>query len=113
MDYAKSYAADDYDDKPRFKFSMPSIPPVVWRLLVLFIAAFMLLWLVLIGCRAIYRATMGAGSQANETRPALVVTPQAVQQPEIHTEPLVSKPEKPAKTARPRDTRTIEPLYID
>lgn len=113
MEYTRSYAADDYDDKPRFKFSMPSIPPVVWRLLVLFIAAFTLLWLVLIGCRAIYRATMGSGSQANETQPALVGTPQAVQQPEIHTEPPVSRPEKPAKPTRPRDTRTIEPLYID
>ena len=94
------------DDEPRrlpsFKIN---IPPAVWRLLVLAVGAFVILWLLLAGVRALYRATM--------TVPATERTETEVQTESRKTPPAKGGQPTATQPAAPRTPRTIAPLYID
>lgn len=91
------YAAPFYRElKDRFAFS---IPPALWRILVLVAAAALILWLLFIGVRALYRATMSEP----------VPTPEIVET----VETPAAKPDKPAEPAAPRERLDIPALYID
>ena len=94
------------DDEPRrlpsFKIN---IPPAVWRLLVLAVGAFVILWLLLAGVRALYRATMTV--PATERTETEVQTESRKMPPAKGGQPTATQP------AAPRTPRTIAPLYID
>lgn len=105
--------ADDYADDG---FRLPKIPKTVWRMLALAAVAVALLWLVISGFRALYRATMHApdedgtaqteeSASSKDTSPA-TTTPA----PAPATTPDGGKP--PADTPA-RKPMKIPPLYID
>ena len=101
--YAAPIPIDDQEKRgPSFKID---IPPAVWRILVLAAGAFLILWLLLSGVRALYRATMTVPSE-----------PETVEErQQVQSEPAPQKPSAaPATDATaPRTPRTIAPLYID
>ncbi len=89
-------------DRPRI-----AVPPTVWRLGILAAVALLVLWGLVVGIRALYRATGGAPT-ADEPMPAL--DERATQQAQP-TPPAATAAEKPAERARtPQD---IPALYID
>ena len=85
-----------YHAEPRDRFSF-SIPPACWRILVLAASAALILWLLFIGIRALYRATMN--EPATET---------VVEQAPAPQDPPAAAPE-----AAPRRPLEIPALYID
>ena len=78
------------------------IPPAAWRILVLAVGALLVLWLLFVGVRALYRATM--------TAPA---APQPAA--EAPAAPTIETPVAPAASgaAVPRKPMDIPDLYID
>lgn len=87
------------DNEPR-RMPRISIPPAAWRLMTLGAVAIAILWLLLAGARALYRATMTAPEQG-ENAPAQVAPGRAEQAPE------------PAAPDAKRTPMSIPPLYID
>lgn len=99
--YVAPTPIDDDPDRPRFKIS---VPPAVWRLLALAVAAGLILWALLAGVRALYRLTMHAPEPSEK--------PASVQQAEAPA-PGADKKSAPASRAAPRTPMDIPPLYID
>lgn len=96
------------DDPPR-RFAMPEIPPAVWRLVLLAGAACLILWLLMAGLRALYRATMTAPEETKQAPVAETAKEQS--KPE-------QKPSRPAPAAAtpvnaPRQPMKLPALYID
>ena len=96
------YAAPLHD-RPRI-----SIPPAVWRIGILACVAILVLWGLVAGVRALYRATGGtAETEEPESAPVVV------------TEPEVATPRAPEANALPsaaneaRTPQDIPALYID
>ena len=88
------------EDKEMPRFSL-NVPPAVWRLLVLALAACLILWLLLTGIRALYRATMTPPSE-----PEAVAEQQPAQKPSVQAVPA-------APATGPRKPMDLPPLYID
>lgn len=91
-----------------------SIPPAVWRILILIIVASAILWCVFKICSAIYRVATTPPAQEEQTanKPA---TQEIGADLPGRPEPLPTKSPAPAPDAKP-STRTpipIPPLYID
>jgi transcriptional regulator with XRE-family HTH domain len=81
------------------------VPPFVWRIAALAVAAGIVLWLLVAGIKLIYRASMGgedASGESAETAPA------AEAQPVAEAKPAAEKAE-PAR----RTPMKLPPLYID
>ena len=84
------------DDAPAAKpFALPAIP---WRLILLLGGAIAVIWALVAGCRAIYRA-LGSDDATAEVQPATTAP----------ARPSAEIP--PAKV--PRNPRPVRPLYID
>ena len=103
---------------------IPNIPPVVWRVGALAIAALLLLWLLLIGVKALYRATTTNPGPVERTE--AVSTKVVPLQPATQKQkPTASKPAAPTKPEAPapkpvapapkvkRTPQKIPSLYID
>ena len=87
--------------RPRFK--IPAINPAVWRLGLVATGAILLLWLVITGIRALYRATMPTVPEAESAISAPAV-------PESGANGGTSSPEEKASGRKPVK---LPPLYID
>jgi len=101
--------------------TLPHIPAIIWRFGALVLAALVVIWLLLLGVRALYRATTGS------TRPAPVVqqtteTPKPARQTDAPKAKPAAKPAqksaKPAAAPQPtsrvrRTPQKIPPLYMD
>ncbi len=99
--YSTPVPLDADEDKPRFE-----VPPVVWRVLALGVAAILLLWLITSGLRAIYRASMSTDGSTQADAPAEEAAPVP--------EPVPAVLVVPAGAGTPkREAMTIPPLYID
>lgn len=94
------YAAPMPIDNKTSRMPSISIPPAAWRLLALGVVAIAILWLLLAGARALYRATMTAPEQGGNA-PAQVTSGRSEQAPE------------PAIPDAKRTPMSIPPLYID
>lgn len=109
--YAAPMPIDEEPKAPAFHLD---IPPAVWRLLVVVLGAFLILWLLFAGVRALYRATMtdptaSAQTSAETTQP----TPAAVET-RNEKKPAAKEVQKtPGAPTAPRTPRKVEPLYID
>lgn len=117
-------------DEPRKSshFVMPEIP---WRLIALIAGTLVILWILFIGCRAVYRA-LSAPSEDEQTtevvepvKPAKTVEPEKTVKPVESAQPVKSvepvKATKPVKSVEakpsaakpPRTPKPVKPLYID
>lgn len=120
--------ADAFLPRTRREFRMPemNLPPIprnTWRIALVVSIAALVLWGLVVGFRALYRATMtppaaADAAPAGETTPAAETTPaEPAKTPETESKKTeTEKQEKPAATAAPRAARTpqkIPPLYID
>ena len=101
---------------------IPHIPPVVWRVGALVVAALLLLWLLLIGVKALYRATTTTTDPVERTE--AVTTKVVPLQPATQKQaaaPKATAPQKPAAAPQPaapaqkvkRTPQKIPSLYID
>lgn len=98
--YAAPMPIDDGDDRHL------SIPPAVWRILALAVAASLVLWLLLVGVKALYHATMDA--------PAKDPAPASVQKSAKDAD--AAKPENAGDAkpeSAPRKPMDVPALYID
>ena len=96
------YAAPLHD-RPRV-----SIPPAVWRIGILACAAILVLWGLIVGVCALYRATGGtAGSEQPESAPVAEAAPESAA-------PRASEANAPSSVVREaRTPQDIPALYID
>ncbi len=92
-------------DRPRI-----AVPPTVWRLGILACVALLVLWGLVVGIRALYRATGGAPAETDAQPPALdePAAQQAQPTPTPTATPTAAKPAEGART--PQD---VPALYID
>lgn len=88
------------EDDPGFTWPKVSIPPYVWRVGALALAALLVLWLLVVGVRALYRLTM----TAPEPEKAPVATSESA--PRQADGPAAAPAEK-------RQPLPVRPLYID
>lgn len=88
---------------PLREASLPSIPPTVWRIAALAAGALLILWIIALGFKALYKATSGAeaGSERTET-----VEPAAAE-----SVPVPTEAEKAANAGRGKVE--VPPLYVD
>ena len=99
-------------DRPRI-----AIPPSVWRLGILACVALLVLWGLIAGVRALYRATGGA--PAPDERPTALDKPArteatAPKPPSSGAEPRAPEAKAPSSAAtEPRTPQDIPALYID
>jgi len=100
--------ADDYVDDG---FRLSKIPKSVWRTLILAVVAAMLLWLVISGVRALYRATMQTPTEDENI--------QTAESPSKKESPPTTAPETQTDAGKPQPAPTarkpmkLPPLYID
>ena len=104
--------ADDYAEDG---FSFSKIPKTVWRMLALAAVAAVLLWLIISGARAIYRATMQAPAEDEATQ---TTEPTATKEPASATAPMTAPATAPDGGKAPaapaaRKPMKVPPLYID
>lgn len=105
------YAAPVHD-RPRI-----SIPPAVWRIGILACVALLVLWGLIAGVRALYRATGGA--PAPDEQPTALDEPARTEAPTPKTpssdaEPRAPEAKAPSSAAtEPRTPQDIPALYID
>ena len=90
-------------DRPRI-----AIPPAVWRIGILACAAILVLWGLIVGVCALYRATGGtAGSEQPESAPVAEAAPESAA-------PRASEANAPSSVVREaRTPQDIPALYID
>lgn len=92
----------EYDEREPFK-----IPPVVWRVGLLAVAAALLLWLLVSGISCVYRSTMSSEP----------ITPDEAAAPaEVDKAPAETPAAEPTASTAERKERTpmkLRPLYID
>lgn len=98
---------DDYADHG---FRLQKVPPAVWRMLAVVLAAVVLLWLLFAGIRALYRATMNAPSDDVEATSA-EQAPAA--KPAASPAPAPAEVGKAAPAHVDRKPTKVPPLYID
>ena len=95
---------------------IPNIPPIVWRVGALAIAALLILWLLLIGVKALYRATTtnpGPVERTDAVSTKVVPLQPATQKQKPAASPAVApKPAAPAPKVK-RTPQKIPSLYID
>lgn len=95
---------------------IPNIPPIVWRVGALAIAALLILWLLLIGVKALYRATTtnpGPVERTEAVSTKVVPLQPATQKQKPAASPAVApKPAAPAPKVK-RTPQKIPSLYID
>lgn len=99
-------------DRPRI-----AIPPSVWRLGILACVALLVLWGLIAGVRALYRATGGAPAPDEQPtaldEPARTEAP-APKPPSSDAEPRAPEAKAPSSAAtEPRTPQDIPALYID
>jgi len=89
-----------------------SVPPAVWRFALLGCAALLVLWVLVVGIRALYRATDGAPAEdaAPSAEPAAVAPAEA---PKAQTPDTKTEPARPSAAAESRTPQDIPALYID
>ena len=99
---------------------MPTLSPKIWRIGVLAAIAILLIWVLLLGVRALYRATSGSSTPQPDTsaetpaEPAVRETP--APQPAEPAKSAEKKDAKPAESApagAPRTPQSIPSIYID
>lgn len=85
-----------------------SVPPAVWRFALLGCAALLVLWALVVGIRALYRATDGAPAGDEPSAEAASAEP-------ANAEPSGTRPEatRPSASAEPRTPQAIPALYVD
>ena len=99
-----------FDDKPP-RIGIGSVPPAVWRILALGVAAIAVIWLLAAGVRAIYNASMTApGENGDDSAEAVEPAVQPASAPAAGLTPPASTQEAPK---RDREIQKIPPLYID
>lgn len=93
-----------------------TLSPTIWRVGVLAAAAILAIWILFLGVRALYRATSGGSSPAQEER----TTPTAEEAKPAKPAAEEAKPAKPAEeTPKPtgesaqRQLQSIPSIYID
>ena len=96
-----------FHDDPRPKISLP---PAVWRLSALAIAAIAVLWLAFIGIRALHHATSRPAPTASTPIPETAPV-QPAPKPPAHDD--VRKTTPATAPAAPRTPQKIPPLYMD
>ena len=99
-------------DRPRI-----AIPPSVWRLGILACVALLVLWGLIAGVRALYRATGGAPAPDEQPtardEPARAEAP-APKPPSSDAKPRAPEAKAPSSAAtEPRTPQDIPALYID
>ena len=82
-----------------------SVPPSVWRFGLLAAAALLVLWGLLVGVRALYRATSGTPGDDPSVETALAPAPAETAPP--------SPPSAEAAPTKPRTPQKIPALYFD
>ena len=99
---------------------MPTLSPKIWRIGVLAAIAILLLWVLLLGVRALYRATSGSSAPQPETsaetpaEPAVAKTPAPQPaEPAKSDDKKDAKPEESAPAGAPRTPQSIPSIYID
>ncbi len=99
---------DDFDDDLDDGFHVPT---AFWRILALGAAAVFIFWILFIGVRALYRATM-----TEPTAPSAETSAAATENPPSGTKPASSQPAARSDKGTPsrvRNVTPIAPLYID
>ena len=100
----------------------PTMSPVIWRIGVLAAITILVLWGLILGVRALYRATSGNSTPPPETPTESVVTEAPAPQPAEPDKPAKkdaksaktdAKPEEPATASAPRTPQDIPSIYID
>lgn len=84
--------------------SLPSIPPSFWRIATLAVGALVILWILGLGFKALYKATTGAASTA-EPAAEETVRPEKNKNQE--------KPAPSPAAAAVREKVEVPPLYVD
>ncbi len=84
--------------------SLPSIPPSFWRIATLAVGALVILWILGLGFKALYKATTGAASAA-EPAAEETVRPEKNENQE--------KPAPSPAAAAVREKVDVPPLYVD
>jgi cytoskeletal protein RodZ len=92
---------------PLREASLPSIPPSFWRIGTLAVALIVILWLLALGFKALYKATSGAADSAGESAIEETVKPD---EPKSESE-NVKAPAANANIAR--EKVEVPPLYVD
>jgi len=92
--------------------SAPGVPPFVWRVLALAVAAGVVLWLLIAGARMLYRAFMGPEGGEAEPAPAAETAAEPAAAPAAAVPDGQNATDKPAAPA-PRTPMKLPPLYID
>jgi hypothetical protein len=89
------------------EMNLPPLPRHVWRIALVLLAAALLLWGLVAGFRALYRATM-----TPPAAPAPTTAPAA--KPQVgETAPAAAGKTPAAETPAARTPQDIPPLYID
>ena len=89
-----------------------SVPPAVWRFALLGCAALLVLWVLVVGIRALYRATDGA--PVEDTAPSAErATAAPAETPKTAPSETRPKPARPSAAADKRTPQDIPALYID
>lgn len=95
------------EPRNRHPFVMPEIP---WRLIALIVGALIVLWLLIAGCRAVYRAL----SAPSDNEPATVSQDQVTEPPKPVEPAVITQPVKSVKTVEPvkqaKAAKTAEPV---
>ena len=97
--------------KPKRTFHMPSmdlpdVPPSLWRMAMLVIVVILIIWGLVVGVKALYRATMTA------PEPEKTAAVQVEKKPAATTAPT-AKPSATSAAKVPRKPMNIPALYID
>ena len=110
-------ATDEEHEKPRTALSryaapireatLPSVPPAIWRIATLAAGAILVLWLIALGFKALYRATSGAEADASQAESAESSNPAAAAKTALE----ISDTDKTANAMR--DKVDVPPLYVD
>jgi hypothetical protein len=92
---------------PLREASLPSIPPSFWRIGTLAVALIVILWLLALGFKALYKATSGAADSAGESAIEETVKPDEDKSESEN----VKAPAANANIAR--EKVEVPPLYVD
>lgn len=93
--------------------SMPTISPTVWRMAALGIGALVVLWLLALGFKALYRATSGAESPAGAAQQAESPAPDTYSTEKARKDAGKDAAIAATSSAAKRETVEIPPLYVD
>ncbi len=101
---------------PVRKERIPTLSPTIWRIGVLAAGAILIIWILFLGIRALYRATSGGSGQATEaqTAPAAEEAQSAKPAKEAQSaKPAAEEAPKPAGEPVQRQIQSIPSIYID